>query len=259
MHPIFFTLGPVTIYSYGIMMVIAFLATTYLTQRAALALPAPGRAMSQEQIMDFSCVALLGGLLGARAFYVALNWQAFAQAPADIVAIWHGGLVWYGGFAGGIAVGWLYTRAKRLAFLRVLDLFIPFLALGHAIGRIGCFLNGCCYGKPTEAWCGVVFPGQAGPVLPTQLFEAAGLFLLFLGLKSLQRPSVLSRPGRVLGAYLISYGVLRFLLEPLRGDQPIWWAGLTLQQLISIGMIIIGFRFLRLFRLSVGPSVRRKP
>ena len=258
MYPIVAKLGPITVYSYGVMMVIAFLTTTYLTQRAALALPAAGRPMSQEQIMDFSCVALLGGLLGGRAFYVALNWQAFAQAPAVIVAIWHGGLVWYRGFVGGITAGWFYTRAKRLAFLRVVDLFIPFLALGHAIGRLGCFLNGCCYGKPTEAWCGVVVPGQAEPVLPTQLFEAAGLCILFLGLKSLQRPSVLSRPGRVLGAYLVSYGILRFLLEPLRGDQPIWWAGFTLQQLISIGMIIIGLISLRLFRLSVAPSVRRK-
>ena len=240
MHPILLTLGPFTLYSYGLMMVIAFATVTWVSARVARSLPAGLRAISAEQLVDFSCYALLGGMLGGRLFYVALRWEEFAAAPGGILAIWRGGLVWYGGFIGGLAAAWWYVRSKRLAFLRVLDQFIPFLALGHALGRIGCFLNGCCYGRPTGAWCGVLLPGHEHRVLPTQLFEALGLLFLYITLRGLQRPAVLKRPGRVFGAYLIGYAILRFFIEGLRGDQPIFWAGFTLQQVISMILLMVG-------------------
>jgi phosphatidylglycerol:prolipoprotein diacylglycerol transferase len=151
--------------------------------------------------------------------------------------------VWYGGLIGGMVAGWLYVRATRLEWLRVLDHCIPFVALGHAIGRLGCFLNGCCYGKPTGAWWGVAFPGQPLPVIPTQLLEAAGLCFLYLGLRRAARhPAIVSVPGRLLGGYLVSYAVLRFAVEFLRGDQLIVWAGLTLQQLGSMALLLVGLR-----------------
>ena len=240
MHPILLKIGPFTLYSYGVMMVAAFVTATWLAARAARASPPALRAISAEQIVDFASCSLLGGILGARVFYVVLQWDAFARAPQQILAIWNGGLVWYGGFFGGVLAGWLYVRAKRLVFLRVMDQFIPFLALGHAIGRVGCFLNGCCYGEPTQSWCGVVFPEQDTAALPVQLFEALGLLFLYIGLRTLQRPSILSRPGRLFGLYLVSYAILRFLMEFLRGDQPAWWAGLTLQQLISLVLFMAG-------------------
>ena len=272
MHPILFKLGPVTLYSYGAMLVVAFVVTTWLAARAARGLAPHLVAIAPEQITDFSCWSLLGGILGARLLYIMLKWDFFMSAPQELPAIWHGGLVWYGGFLGGLAAGWGYVRSQRLSFLRVMDQFIPFLALGHAIGRVGCFLNGCCYGKPTELWCGVVFPGQSVRVLPTQLFEAGGLVVLFGVLRRLQsldssrmqsRDSLgisphgqargapqrwLRHPGRLFGLYLVSYAAFRFIIEFLRGDQPIWWAGLTLQQLISLGMFVVGL-FL-LFRVS---------
>ena len=151
MHPIILTLGPLTLYSYGAMLVVAFLASTGLAGLAARRSPAVLAAISADQLVDFACWSLLGGVLGARLFYVALQWQAFLRAPWEIPAIWHGGLVWYGGFLGGTLAGWWYVRAKRLwsppgrvrgatagSFLRVMDQVIPFLALGHAIGRVGC-------------------------------------------------------------------------------------------------------------------------
>ncbi len=240
MHPILLTLGPVTLYSYGAMMVCAFLLVTFLSWRAARKLPYGFVAITPTQLVDFTCVALLGGILGARAFFIALRWEDFARVPMEIPALWHGGLVWYGGFIGGVLRAWWYTRANHLSFLRVMDQFIPFLALGHAIGRIGCFLNGCCYGLPTQSWCGVVFPGHAEAVLPTQLFEAVGLLALYVGLRVLQRPGVLQYPGRVFGAYLLGYGVLRLVMEFLRGDQTVFWMGLTLQQLISVAVVLMG-------------------
>jgi phosphatidylglycerol:prolipoprotein diacylglycerol transferase len=244
MHPILLKLGPVTLYTYGLMLVVAFLVAAGFAARAVRVLPAGRRPLSPEQAVDVTCAALLGGLIGGRLFYVARSWEAFAERPLDILAVWHGGLIWYGGFLGGVLAGWLYIRAQRLSFLRVADHLIPFAAIGHAIGRVGCFLNGCCYGRPTESWCGVVFPQQGTPVLPTQLFEAAGLAALYPLLRSAQRRSG-TRPGDVLGVYLVAYGLLRFAIEFLRGDQTAAWAGLTLQQLISIGMMIIGMIFLR--------------
>ena len=242
MHPILFTLGPLTIYTYGVMMVAAFLAGTWLAAHAAEALPAQVRAISAEQMLDFTSIGLLVGLAGGRVLYILLQWRFFLDAPLEVFALWHGGLVWYGGFLGGMLGAWLYTRAHRLSYLRVMDQFIPFLALGHAVGRVGCFLNGGCYGKPTTAWCEVVFPGQMKAVLPTQLFESSGLFFLYIALRLLQRPSVLQAPGRVLGAYLMGYASLRFVLEYTRGDQAIWWMGLMLAQLMSVvgGLIGIG-------------------
>ena len=250
MHPILFTLGPLTIYTYGVMMVTAFLAGTWLAAHAAEALPAQVRAISADQMLDFTSLSLLAGLAGGRLLYIFLQWRFFLEAPLEVFALWHGGLVWYGGFLGGMLGAWFYTRASRLSYLRVMDQFIPFLALGHAIGRVGCFLNGCCYGRPTTAWCGVTFPGQMKAVLPTQLFEATGLFFLYIALRLLQRPAMLRAPGRVLGAYLMGYAALRFALEYSRGDQAIWWMGLTLAQLISVAAGLLGVVLL----VRPGPS-----
>ena len=241
MHPILLKLGPATIYSYGAMLVAAFLIATRLAVLAASRLPPGVGAMSPEQTLDMSCWSLLGGIVGGRLFYVALQPDLFLQTPLEVVALWHGGLVWYGGFLGGVFAAWLYARSQRLQALAALEQLIPFVALGHAIGRVGCFLNGCCYGRPTQTWCGVVFPGHDTPVLPTQLFETLGLLIIYAALRILQQRSTGSRsPGRILGWYLVSYAVLRFFLEFLRGDQTAWWLGLTLQQTISIGLFFGG-------------------
>ena len=240
MHPILFRIGSFTIYSYGAMLVVALLVVIQGSAYAVRKFPASLRAISPEQVVDCCSCSLLGGILGARLFYVILYWSWFAQAPQSILAIWQGGLVWYGGLFGGGLAAWLYIRAQRLDGWRVADQLVPFLTLGHAIGRLGCFLNGCCYGKPTSSWCGIVFQGQSVPVLPVQLFESAGLFALFVFLRALQRPSILQRPARLFGVYLVCYATLRFGLEFLRGDQSTWWAGLTLQQLISLGLCLCG-------------------
>jgi phosphatidylglycerol:prolipoprotein diacylglycerol transferase len=240
MHPILASCGPVTVYSYGLALVAAFTTATLLAARAARTWPAGPAPIAGHLLSDCCAVTLLGGLLGARAVYVLLRWEEFATRPLEVFAIWHGGLVWSGGFAGGLLAGWAYLRARRLALLPVVDQLIPFVVLGHAIGRIGCFFNGCCYGRPTQGWCAVQFPGFPGPVVPTQLLEAAGLVMLFLLLRGLQRPTILRRPGRLLGLYLIGYAALRVPLEGLRGDQAIWRAGLTLQQAITLGLAAVG-------------------
>ena len=258
MHPVLLTFGPFTLYSYGAMMVAAFLVTLWLARQAARRLPPELAAITGEQLVDFICYSLLGGIIGGRLFFVLLQWRWFLQSPLEIIALWHGGLVFYGGLFGGLLTGWWYLCSRGLHWLRVLDQFIPFGVLGHAIGRIGCFFNGCCYGKPSSAWCAVVFPGHEEAVLPTQLFEAAGLCLLFLALRRLQQPAVLRHPGRVFGAYLAGYGLLRFILEYVRGDQSVWWAGLTLQQVISIGVVGVGVWLVRRANADVPVRNRRR-
>jgi phosphatidylglycerol:prolipoprotein diacylglycerol transferase len=124
--------------------------------------------------------------------------------------------------------------------LPVLDAFAPAVAAGHALGRVGCFFNGCCYGLPSNAWCAVQFPGHPLPVWPTQLFEALGLGLLCVLLMWRQRAGAIRRPGEVLATYLIGYGLLRFILECFRGDQPRVALGLSLAQFLSMGVVLAG-------------------
>ncbi len=242
MYPILWSWGPLTLYTYGVLLALAFAVTTWLARRDAKALPPGRRALNADQIQDFASAALLGGILGGRLLYVIVQWPAFAAAPALIPAIWRGGLIWYGGFAGGLLAGWIYLRAQGLPVLRALDQFIPFLAVGHAIGRIGCFFNGCCYGRSTEAWYGVQFPGHPRPVVPTQLFEAAGLVAMFFALRAAR--STCHEPGRVFGLYLTCYAALRFGIEFFRGDQA-RWHGLTLPQAVSIALLAIGYQLVK--------------
>ncbi len=259
MHPILIRFGPVTLYSYGLMLVIAFLATIGLARQATRHMPTERAVLSCDEIVDFASWSLLGGILGGRLFYVLLQWEFFREIPSEIPAIWHGGLVWYGGFAGGVFAAWLYVRAKPISMLRAVDQMIPFATLGHAIGRVGCFLNGCCYGRPTQAWWGVVFPGHIDRVIPVQVIEAILLTVLCAVLWRVQSMTtsparaepgaggwrqLVTPAGGVFACYLVGYGLLRFGLEFLRGDQPVWLAGLTLQQVISLVLIAVGIKLL---------------
>jgi len=240
MHPILFKLGPLTIYSYGVALAIAFLLVVWLARRATARSLRGLVPMSEQALVDWAVWTVVGGILGGRLFYVLVNWESYATQPHEIFALWHGGLVWYGGFLGGVLATWLYLRTYGYPFLRGADQVMPFVAVGHAVGRIGCFANGCCYGKPTVAWFGVQFPGQPHPVVPTQLIESASLFVLYLILRRLQTPPILRRQGLVFGVYLIGYALIRFWLEFWRGDQPVIWNGLTMHQLISFALLLIG-------------------
>jgi phosphatidylglycerol:prolipoprotein diacylglycerol transferase len=240
MHRILFEWGPVTVYSYGLMLVVAFLTVTWLAGRTAGRLAPSQRVLTPAQIVDVFCLAMLGGVLGARLFFVAKYWKVFVHQPQEIPAIWHGGLVWYGGFLGGLLAAWIYLRLQRVPFLRAADQCIPFVALAHGIGRIGCFLNGCCYGKPTHAWFGVIVAAGEPARIPTQLLESVALLLFYLMLRWFQERRVLAPAGWLFGAYLVGYAVMRFVIEFLRGDQRAVWAGLTMQQLLSVGVLLVG-------------------
>ena len=219
------------IYWYGVMIAAAFLAC--ITHLALL-----GRREGRPYafVSDFGFWVMVSGIIGARSAYVLANLNYFIQDPALIIRVDQGGLIYYGGFIGAALAAVIYARVKRTPFRPFADFVITALPLGQAIGRIGCTLNGCCYGTPsTVPWCVVVNGVERHP---TPLYES----ILCLGIYGIllwyyrQRP----RSGRVFALYLILYPLVRFLLEFLRGDERLQWIGMHVAQEISLILLVVG-------------------
>jgi len=187
-----------------------------------------------------------GAIVGARAFYVVSYWrESFAQAPLwHVVAVWHGGLVYYGGLLGAAAAVIFYARWKKLPLWALADALAPSIALGQVLGRIGCFLNGCCYGRPTALPWAVVYPQEhethgLAAVHPTQLYEALLNLALFVILEWLHARRRFR--GQVFAVYLVAYAGLRSLVELFRGDYPRLVAGwVTPAHWVSLLMLAAG-------------------
>ncbi len=268
MRSILFQIGPVTLRMYGCMMALGFIAGWYVVSWLCRR---EGRR--PELFTNLLMLMMVSGVVGARIAYVIEHWRAeFANNLAEIIRVDHGGLMFYGGLILAFVCFVGYCIAKRERFLPMADLMAVVVPLGHAFGRIGCFFNGCCYGKQTDSAFGVSFPAmspawceqvrkhlipstadKALPVLPTQLFEAAGCLVIFaivlaVYLKS-NRPASDGSPaekkaaGLSAAVYLASYGVLRFLLEMLRGDPRAAVLGLSIGQTISLGVFLVGLVF----------------
>ncbi len=243
MHPTLCTFGPFSVYSYGLMLAIAFSVSTYLAMRAARSL-----GIAPDLIYSLCLVSVIGGLAGARLLYALEHHAVYLKNPLELFMLQHGGLSWFGGLIAGSAAGLWYLRARRAPVPQVLDCMAPFLALGHAIGRLGCFLNGCCYGRPVSR-LGVYFPVHAETLFPTQLLSAALLVAIALLLRTLlMRPH---RRGDIFYLYLLLYGLKRFGMEFLRGDTHIVIFGLTFFQLFSIPLCILAAALLAYNRSAV--------
>lgn len=205
---------------------------------------------------------MLSAVFGARTAYVLEHWTTeFASNPWSILRVDQGGLMFYGGFIAAAIVLMVYTRVYRQHLFQVTDLVLAVLPLGHAFGRVGCFLHGCCYGKITQSGLGVCFPKESPawweqvsavpplisqtalkslPVIPTQLIEATANAILFAVLFTLY-PSRHARRGFITGCYLICYAVLRFVIEYLRGDPRMAIGPFSIGQSISLGLLALGF------------------
>ena len=233
MHPILIKLGSLTVYSYGVMVAIGFaLAVAFIYRRAA------GFDLDKDKCLDLMIVILIFGILGARLLYVLLNLSFYTANPLEIVMLSKGGLIWYGGFIFALIAMGVYVRIKKMAFWQVVDLITPYIALAQGFGRIGCFLNGCCYGikvSPDFPFA-VTFPGEAGPRLPAQLISAVLLFLIFVILMLWQKRRRFI--GEIALGYCILYSSKRFIMEFLRGDNPKILSGLTMSQVISVIIFI---------------------
>jgi phosphatidylglycerol:prolipoprotein diacylglycerol transferase len=180
---------------------------------------APGLKLTYEQgfqkTFDLGVWVIVSSILGARLFYVLENRGQFSGPMGffDAFKIWEGGLVFYGGLFGGLAAGFWWVRKEKWPLSYTFDLVAPYILLGHAIGRVGCFLNGCCYGIVDEHW-GMVFPGgeDSLPHLPTQLWELAGDLALFFILLAARRWT-LRYSWLTLALYGLTYGILRYVIE----------------------------------------------
>jgi len=217
------------VYSYGLMLAVAVIVCTFLLSRDARR-----QGIKSDLIFDFVFVTVVSGIIGARIFYVLLNFQYFYENPVEIVMIQNGGLAWQGGLILGSVFGLRVMKKNDLAIPAFLDLGAPYIALGQSIGRIGCFLNGCCYGR--EVSWGIFFPVHEAHLHPTQLYSTAGLFVVFLILKSYQNK--VSHPGQVFVLYLILASVLRFVVEFFRADHYVTVLNLSIYQFVCLGILI---------------------
>jgi phosphatidylglycerol:prolipoprotein diacylglycerol transferase len=230
MYPVICQLGPLTIYSYGLMLAVAVIVCGYL-----LARDANKEGIATDVIYDFIFLAVLSGIIGARVFFIVLHWDFYAHTPIEIIMVQNGGLSWQGGLVLGSLAGLWFVRKKGLPLTKILDLIAPYLALGQAIGRLGCFLNGCCFGKPV-VW-GIYFPVHDAHLHPTQLYCAFGLLMLFFVLKYLRRvPHI---PGSIFVYYLMFASVLRFMVEFVRDDHLLVIAGLSIYQIVCIFIFLV--------------------
>jgi phosphatidylglycerol---prolipoprotein diacylglyceryl transferase len=238
MHPILLKLGPITVYSYGVMVAIGFGISTFLIYRRAKV-----SGIDADKVIDIAIAMIISGIIGARFFYILSNLKFYVSNPIEILELSKGGLVWYGGFLSALVTLIIYIRKKSLAFWTVTDLIAPYIALAQAFGRIGCFLNGCCYGPevPKNFFFAVTFPGEHAARLPTQLISSISLFIIYLLLRRLQDKKMFA--GGVFLAYCILYPLYRFLVEFLRADNPRIFLNLTISQLISIAIFLPALAF----------------
>jgi len=239
-HPIAFQIGSLTIHWYGVMVALAFIAGIWTATRRC-----PRDGLRPEAIADLGPWLIVGGLLGARALYVITYWkESFADRPWwEVLMIHHGGLVFYGGLIGAVLAAVVYVKCKRLPPMKVADALAPSIALGHVFGRIGCLLNGCCYGSACTLPWAIHFPAEhetgGQGVHPTQLYEAGLNLILFVALEKLYRRKRFD--GQVFGLYLIAYAVLRAVVELFRGDYGTHRVGpFTPGQLVSAVILVAG-------------------
>lgn len=260
MHPTIFEIGPFTLHSFGLMAALGFLAA--LVAMSMLARRGLAGGLTPDGVSQLLVMVMVGGALGARFAYVAEHWTSeFAGQPfLEVFRFDKGGLMFYGGLIGAILLVVLFARIRRLPLVALLDLCATALPLGHAFGRLGCFLNGCCYGRPTTSCLGVAYPAGSSvwadhvhqglitrgaaaslPVYPSQLLEACANLLLFAVLFPLMRKKY--PHGFVAGVYLISYAVIRFATESLRGDPRMAVGPLSISQAISVAALAAGIAF----------------
>lgn len=267
MHPVCLTIGGRIIYWYGILMALAFLA-------GIMTWWGLGRREGRDAAWasDLAFWVMLAGIVGARVAYIASDWSYFWENPLQVWRVDRGGLIFYGGFIGSIIMVLVLARFRRESALGLGDLIVTALPLGHMLGRIGCFLNGCCFGKPLPGTLGVQYPfdspawwaqKDAGwiapetlwslPVHAVQLYEAALNLILFLILVYAYPRR--KRTGDIVALYLTLYPPIRFSLEFLRGDQRTLWWHLTVAQWVSLALFLTGLILWAVRRKPTPPAV----
>jgi len=246
--PQLFHIGRFFLPTYGLLVSTGVLIGLWISVRNS-----EKQGINPEHAWNLGILVVLCGIIGAKILYIVNDWNSYTAHPGEIFsfATLQAGGVFSGGLIGAFAMAAWYVRKHHMPALRTCDAFAPGLALGHALGRVGCFAAGCCYGKPTTHFWGVTFKNPLAqawvgtplgiPLEPTQLFESAvELANFFILMWILKRKKF---DGQVFGAYLFLYGVARYFLEFIRDDPgrgSVFGGAMTGTQLISIGLVLSG-------------------
>ena len=252
MHPILFELGNWPVYSYGLLLAIAYLAGLQMA-----VVRARRHGVDSTKVMDLGIYLIIAALVGAKLMLVAVDFNYFRQQPRELLSLVRAGGVFYGGLIAALGVSIWLVRRYALNLWTVADLMAPGIALGHVIGRLGCLLAGCCYGRPTSVPWAITFtsPEAAAnvgtplgiPLHPTQLYDAGAELLILVLLLATERRG---RPfaGRTFWLYMLLYAISRFVIEFYRGDERGIILGLSTSQFVSV--VIAPLAILMLLRLG---------
>jgi len=254
MHPELFKIGPLTVNSYGVMLALAFIVGIFLAIKKA-----EKKGIDSNTIVNLAFIVMVSAIVGSRLFYVLFHLNEFKGRwiytflpvqPDGTIGL--GGLIFLGGFVGALLSGAIYIHIKKMSFWKVVDSVAPSLALGLFFGRIGCFLNGCCYGKTCDLPWGVIFPtnSPAGyemghvAIHPTQLYSSAYGLIIFIILMMLDKKEHLD--GFLFSIFLILYGVSRFTVDFFRfyESQMFLIDGIGFNQILSLLLVVAGIAVL---------------
>lgn len=236
MHPVLISFGRLNVYSWGFMLAVAVIIAIFGLRKMF-----KEEGYDPDSVIDLVIILVVAGVLGSRVAYIVLyQWQEFITNPWAVLSFANGGfsgLVWYGAFLLTVPLFIWFVKRRGYQMWNVLDMLAPFVALGYAIVRIGCFLNGCCYGEITHSALGVVFPAVDGLArYPTQLFSSGLNFILFIGLIYYYPRRTFS--GQIFILYLMGYSIYRFIVEYYR-DSLINFGPFTMGQVVTLGLFIL--------------------
>ena len=238
MYPVIVQLGTFELRSYGIIVALSFLLGLWLSTREA-----KRNGLDPARVQDFALYALLGGIIGARLYFVVFSNPAyFLQKPWEIVAVWHGGISIVGALLGGFLTALWYCRKKQLPFWRFADTLAPGVALGQAAGVIACLLNGDSYGKRADVAWAITYSDPRSmaplnvPLHPVEIYEMAAYLLVFLLVW--QTRGKTKTPGFAFLIYLAGYGAARFAVEFFRGNPAIFAWGIPAAQVFGVALVL---------------------
>jgi len=259
MHPILFEFGGFTIYSYGVL-----LAAAYLLGLQFALIRARSRGLDRERVMDLGIWIIISALVGAKLLLLVVDYRPFLANPRSIVDLLRSGGVFYGGLIAAVTVALVYIWRHRMPMWTTTDVFAPGIALGHVVGRLGCLLAGCCFGRPTSVPWAISFHdpnafATSGTPLgvslhPTQLYEAGAEALILAFLLAFERRGR-PFPGRTFWSYMLLYGVSRFIIEFYRGDpRGTVFDALSTSQFVSVILVPLSVVMLVLLSRRDDPS-----
>jgi phosphatidylglycerol:prolipoprotein diacylglycerol transferase len=250
LHPVLYKIGPLTLRTYGL-----FLSLSFVLAIALAVVRGDTRGVDRKDVLDLCFTIMVSSIIGSRIYYILTHLGEYAASPLRIFAVWEGGLSMFGGVVLALVASKIFLDRRGLSFARLADIIAPALMLGTFFTRIGCFMNGCCFGLPTKCSLGIVFPSDciAGsyfpdtPIHPTQLYSSLAALIICIVLLTVDRLKL--KDGFLFGLMLVLYSTERFFIEGLRFSDP---GGIflhapfsvTYNQLIAVALFALGFFFM---------------